>query len=256
MPATADAVKPSSAQTMGNLQSSTGTASSRGGGGNGSTAAAKSRNKKPLAAGTRDWLIGGASRALRKPVAPAAASDVVVETKAAAAAVDHVTVTSRDLRRLHTPPARVDNRDTDHHADEQQQQHRQECGRRHHHHHHHHRRHQDRSNRDDDESRRCSSSSSSEEDDTSSVFADTLTSPQSVYSDARDEPYDDDMVVNGGEMLGGNAGGGRATTARHRAFTIVKHRKVELNPTKIQQSTVANGKSNFPHTYFIAVFLN
>jgi len=188
---------------MGNLQSST--PSSRGG--------TKSRNKRPPTTGTRDWLLGGATRVLRKPVAPAPAA---AEVEAAAATTDHVTVTSRDLRRQRTPPAR-DN-DTDHHADEQQQQHRQElhCSNRRRHH-----------NDRDDESVR----SSSEEED-SSVFADTLTSPQSVYSDARDEP-DDIMVVNGGST-------GRTAAAAHQAFTIVKHRKVELNPAKLQ--TVTNGK--------------
>lgn len=86
------------------------------------------------------------------------------------------------------------------------------------------------------------------------MFADTLTSPQSVYSDARDEPdHDDDdgggdaMVVNGGETLGGGAG--------RTAFTIVKHRKVELNPTKIQ-SAFANGESLFaPFTIIIFVMI-
>jgi len=94
---------------MGNLQSST--PSSRVG--------TKSRNKRPPTIGTRDWLLGGATRVLRKPVAPAPAA---AEVEAATA--DHVTVTSRDLRRQRTPPARDD--DTDHHADEQQQQHWQE----------------------------------------------------------------------------------------------------------------------------------
>lgn len=214
---------------MGNLQSSAAAASSL---------PAKSRNKRPSAAGTRDWLLGGASRVLRKPVAPAAA-DVEAEAAAvvaaaAAAAAGHVTVTSRDLRRQHTPPARNGD-DTDHHADEQQQQqHRQE-----------HRGHYHRRRRQDE-----SASSTSEEEDSSSVFADTLTSPQSVYSDARDEPDGDDdddddgtatiiMVVNGGETLGGSTG---RTAAARQAFTIVKHRKVELNPTKIQ-SVVSNGKS-------------
>lgn len=181
--------------------------------------------------------MGGAARALRKPVAPAAVQSQVeaVAVVAVAAAAGHVTVTSRDLRRQQTPPARVDD-DTDHHADEQQQLHRQE--------HHRRRRRRHRRHNDDDES-----GSSSEEED-SSVFADTLTSPQSVYSDARDDPQDDDgnalnttaiMVVNGGETLGGSTG---RTAATHQAFTIVKHRKVELNPTKIQ-TAVANGKSFF-----------
>lgn len=217
---------------MGNLQSSS--QSSRG--------TTKSRNKRPLAAGTRDWLMGGATRALRKPVAPAAATVVEdAEAEAAAVAVGHVTVTSRDLRRQQqTPPARDHDDDddgdlggggggdddTDHHADEQQQQRRQE--------------HHCRGNDD-----QPAVASSSEEED-SSVFADTLTSPQSVYSDARDEPDDDgtvaaNMVVNGGETLGGSAG-----RTAHQAFTIVKHRKVELNPTKIQ-SNVTNGKSLFSH---------
>lgn len=142
---------------------------------------------------------------------------------AAAAAADHVTVTSRDLHRQRTPPARDD--DTDHHADEQQQQHRQE------HHHCSNRRRHHRNDRTD-ESASCSSS----EEEDSSVFADTLTSPQSVYSDARDEP-DDIMVVNGGETFGGGTG-----RTAHQAFTIVKHRKVELNPAKLQ-SAIANGKS-------------
>jgi len=188
---------------MGNLQSST--PSSRGG--------TKSRNKRPPTTGTRDWLLGGATRVLRKPVAPAPAA---AEVEAAAATADHVTVTSRDLRRQRT----------DHHADEQQQQHRQEhhCSNR--------RRHRHRNDHDDE-----SACSSSEED--SSVFADTLTSPQSVYSDARDEP-DDIMVVNGGETFGGSTG--RTAAAAHQAFTIVKHRKVELNPAKLQ-SAIANGKS-------------
>ncbi|CAI6346574.1 unnamed protein product [Macrosiphum euphorbiae] len=191
---------------MGNLQSST--PSSLGG--------TKSQNKRPPTTGTRDWLLGGATRVLRKPVAPA---------PPAAATTDHVTVTSRDLRRQPTPPARDD--DTDHHADEQQQQHRQEhhCSNR--------RRHRHRNDRDDESAR-----SSSEEED-SSVFADTLTSPQSVYSDARDEP-DDIMVVNGGETFGGSTG--RTAAAAHQAFTIVKHRKVELSPAKLQ-SAIANGKS-------------
>jgi len=195
---------------MGNLQSST--PSSRGG--------TKSRNKRPPTTGTRDWLLGGATRVLRKPVAPAPPAAAEAE---AAAAADHVTVTSRDLRRQRTPPARDD--DTDHHADEQQQQHRQEhhCSNR--------RRHRHRDDRDDESAR-----SSSEEED-SSVFADTLTSPQSVYSDARDEP-DDIMVVNGGETFGGSTG--RTAAA---AFTIVKHRKVELSPAKLQ-SAIANGKSS------------
>lgn len=196
---------------MGNLQSST-TPSSRAG--------PKGRNKRPSGTGTRDWLLGGATRVLRKPVAPAPAA---AEVEAAAATADHVTVTSRDLRRQRTPPARDD--DTDHHADEQQQQHRQE-------HHCSNRRRRHRNDRDE------SARSSSEEED-SSVFADTLTSPQSVYSDARDEP-DDIMVVNGGETFVG--GTGRTAAAAHQAFTIVKHRKVELNPAKLQ-SAVANGKS-------------
>lgn len=200
---------------MGNLQSSTPSSST-----------VKSRNKRPSATGTREWLMGGASRVLRKPVAPAATD---VEAVAAAATVGHVTVTSRDLRRQQTPPARNDD-DTDHHADEQQQQHRQE-------HRHYHRQ------RDEP------ACSTSEEEDSSSVFADTLTSPQSVYSDARDEPDDGTatiiMVVNGGETLGGSTGRTAAAAARQ-AFTIVKHRKVELNPTKIQ-SAVSNGKSIFPH---------
>lgn len=197
---------------MGNLQSSTAATAGCGG--------AKSRNKRPSTSGAREWLMGGATRALRKPV-------VVPAADAAASSVGHVTVTSRDLRRQPqrpTPPSR--NHDDTDHADEQQlQQRRQE----------HHR-------RDDP----CTGSSAAEED--SSVFADTLTSPQSVYSDARDEPYadddddDDDMVVNGGETLSG-CGTGR------QAFTIVKHRKVELNPTKIQ-SAVTNGKSNFQLTNF------
>jgi len=193
---------------MGNLQSST--PSSRGG--------MKSWNKKPPTTGTRDWLLGGATRVLRKPVAP---SPAAAEVEAAVATTDHVTVTSRDLRRQQTPPARND--DTDHHADEQQQQHRQEhhCSNR--------RRH--RNDRDDESVR-----SSSEEED-SSVFTDTLTSPQSVYSDARDEP-DDIMVVNGGETFGNSTG--CTAAAAHQAFTIVKHRKVELNPAKLQ--TVTNGK--------------
>jgi len=50
------------------------------------------------------------------------------------------------------------------------------------------------------------------------------------------------MVVNGGETLSG-CGAGR------QAFTIVKHRKVELNPTKIQ-SAVTNGKSAFQFNRF------
>uniref|UniRef100_A0A2H8TLZ9 Protein cappuccino n=1 Tax=Melanaphis sacchari TaxID=742174 RepID=A0A2H8TLZ9_9HEMI len=195
---------------MGNLQSSA-APSSRGG--------PKSRNKRTSTTGTRDWLLGGATRVLRKPVAPAPAA---AEVEAAAATEDHVTVTSRDLRRQRTPPARND--DTDHHADEHQQ-HRQE-------HHCSNRRQRRRNDRDDESTR-----SSSEEED-SSVFADTLTSPQSVYSDARDEP-DDIMVVNGGETFGGSTG--RTAAATHQAFTIVKHRKVELNPAKLQ-SAVANGQ--------------
>jgi len=171
---------------------------------------------------------------LRKPVAPAPAA---AEVEAAAATADHVTVTSRDLRRQRTPPARDD--DTDHHADEQQQQHRQEhhCSNR--------RRHRHRNDRDDESAR-----SSSEEED-SSVFADTLTSPQSVYSDARDEP-DDIMVVNGGETFGGSTG--RTAAATHQAFTIVKHRKVELNPAKLQ-SAIANGKSLLLTISYDIIFL-
>lgn len=187
-----------------------------------------------MAGTTRDWLIGGASRALRKPVVPAAA-----QVKAAG----HVTVTSRDLRRQRTPPATNyggGGDDTDRpcrrHADEQQQQQQQQRRRelqpqqrgrggqeelvRHHH-----------------------RQSSSDDEDDSSVFADTLTSPQSVYSDARDElptPSDSThettiaavaMVVNGGDTLGSTA-----TRAATQAFTIVKHRRVELNPTKISNS--------------------
>lgn len=193
--------------------------------------------------------MGGASRALRKPVAPAATADDEV-----AAVVGHVTVTSRDLRRQQTPPARVDD-DTDRRADEhqQQQQRRQEQRRCRHHRHHDHQQHR---RNDDDEPAACSTS----EEDDSSVFADTLTSPQSVYSDARDEPDDDgtaiitDMVVNSGEMIGGSAGRTAAAAAATRqAFTIVKHRKVELNPTKIQ-STVANGKSVFLFTRSVFIY--
>lgn len=211
---------------MGNLQSSTPPPSSRGG--------TKSRNKRPPTTGTRDWLLGGATRVLRKPVAPAPAA---AEVEAAA---DHVTVTSRDLRRQRTPPARDD--DTDHHADEQQQQHRQEhhCSNRRR------RRHCHHNDRDDESAR-----SSSEEED-SSVFADTLTSPQSVYSDARDEP-DDIMVVNGGETFGGSTG--RTAAAAHQAFTIVKHRKVELNPAKLQ-SAIANGKSSLLTTFYDIIYYN
>lgn len=204
---------------MGNLQSSA--PLSRGGGGGGT----KSRNKRPSATGTRDWLMGTATRALRKPVA---SSSVAPATGAAVkeAAAGHVTVTSRDLRRQQTPPTRHGG--SDHHADEQQQQqqqHRQE------------RRHRRLRRSVDDES-----ASSTEERSDSSVFVDTLTSPQSVYSDARDEPDDDGtasiMVVNGGETLGGSTG---RTAVGRQAFTIVKHRRVELNPTKIQ-SNAANGE--------------
>lgn len=210
---------------MGNLQSSTAAAGSDG---------AKSRNKRPTAAGAREWLMGGATRALRKPVAPAAP---------VAAAADHVTVTSRrDLlhhfvrrSRPSVPSAAARDHDTTaDHADEQQRRTRQE---------------RRRNDTRDGYSRTgiSSSSSSVEEDEDSAVFADTLTSPQSVYSDARDEPYDM-VVVNGGDTLngGGGGGGGHHHHHHHRAaaaaFTVVKHRKVELNPARIQSAaTVANG---------------
>lgn len=216
---------------MGNLQSSTAAAGSDG---------AKSRNKKPTAAGAREWLMGGATRALRKPVAPAA------PMAAAAAATDHVTVTSRrDL--LHhfvrrswpsVPSAAAaaarDHDTTADHADEQQRRTRQERRR--------------NDTRDGYSRTGISSSSSVEEDEDSAVFADTLTSPQSVYSDARDEPYDM-VVVNGGDTLNGGGGGGGGHHHHHHhhraaaaAFTVVKHRKVELNPARIQSAaTVANG---------------
>ncbi|XP_050541260.1 protein cappuccino-like [Daktulosphaira vitifoliae] len=179
---------------MGNLQSSS--PSSRVG--------PKSQNKGQSTSGTRDWLIGGV-RALRKPVAPASVE-----------AVGHVTVTSRDLRRqeLQRTTSQARDGDTDHlHADEHQQQQQQ----------------QRRRQPLQEHNHSCNNASSSEE----SVFTDPLTSPQSVYSDATDEPHESAMVVNG-DTLTGN------TRTPTQAFTIVKHRKVQLNPTPIQSTN--NGR--------------